>query len=872
MRALFVALAFLLPLLTGCQTPPPNDYWHGGASSSAGGQAHEGDYVRLMADGTRANLAGRPTVAEARFREALRIQRRKFGDDSPELALPMMSLALQLSAEGRFREADVQFSGAERVLHGSKDRALLARLLHYRGENMLNQKHPAEAEVLLSQAQVLYTAQIPQEDLTRAPVPRLPLNQFDVNSGGRITNATNFQAMENNPLVRPLLLGLIEVLRYRSIASRDLGHLKEADALTAYATRLAAANDLNRPSVLARLLRTAGVTQARQEHSAVALSDLAHSDSAFETALPGTRPAAEAALTRAGELVKAGHPHEAKRICRRAVHILIEISVGTSPELMAPCLAAYATDGTPDQADLADMFEAAQVAQGTITSHQIAQASAALEVSARDPRVGAVLRRRDAYRRQLEQIYRDMDTLAPGGTSGPVGDQIAALQRQADQVQTALTDAEAEVRRLAPNYSQLVQDVVPASAVFQALHSDEAFVALFLSSHDGWTFALRHGEIAISRIQGGSDVIGPLVRAIRGSIEKTEATSLPVFDIAGARRLYGLTLAGVANQIQGAKALVFAPTGPLLSLPFEVMLTGPADPTKLATAPWLVRQATITHVPAPTNFVSLRRVAGTSRAARPWFGFGDFIPVTVAQADASFPVRTCGDSGRLLASLPPLPGAVKELEGARAVLGASASDELLGQAFTVAQVMKEPLQDYRILHFAAHALLPTDLRCQSEAAIVTSDPVGATNAGEALLTASRVLGLNLDANLVILSACNSGGPSGGGASGAGESLSGLARSFFFAKARALLVTHWEVSDQVAALLVVLTVNNMKEHPSEGVTGALRQAQLSLLDRAADGRLPAEIAHPFFWAPFAVIGEGGEGAGTTTVSSRTQTGL
>src|ERR1019366_8052023 len=104
---------------------------------------------------------------------------------------------------------------------------------------------------------------------------------------------------------------------------------------------------------------------------------------------------------------------------------------------------------------------------------------------------------------------------------------------------------------------------------------------------------------------------------------------------------------------------VIAPTGPLLSLPFEVLLTGPADLGKLAEAPWLVREATITHVPAATNFVSLRKVANSSAAAKPWFGFGDFRPVTAAQAAGSFPMAQCGDSGRLLASLPPLPGAVK---------------------------------------------------------------------------------------------------------------------------------------------------------------------------------------------------------------------
>jgi CHAT domain-containing protein len=399
--------------------------------------------------------------------------------------------------------------------------------------------------------------------------------------------------------------------------------------------------------------------------------------------------------------------------------------------------------------------------------------------------------------------------------------------------------------------------------VFAALRPGEAFIGLFVSKTSGWAFALRNGSIAIARIDGGIGRIGPMVSALRAGIEKTEANALPTFDIADARRLYDVTIGGVAPELKGASSLVIAPTGPLLSLPFEVLLTGPAELGKLATAPWLVRQATITHVPAATNFVSLRKVANASAAAKPWFGFGDFRPVSVAQADASFPIGPCGASGRLLAALPALPGAVKELDGARDVLKASTGDELTGDAFTAAKVLQTPLKNYRILHFAAHALLPTDLRCQTEAAIVTSPLAGARDANGALLTASKVLGLDLDANLVILSACNSGGPGGG----AGESLSGLARSFFFAKARSLLVTHWEVSDQVAALLVVLTINDMQEKSDQGVTGALRQAQLSLLERAATGKLPAEIAHPFFWAPFAVIGDGGEGGGRSVSSGR-----
>jgi CHAT domain-containing protein len=335
------------------------------------------------------------------------------------------------------------------------------------------------------------------------------------------------------------------------------------------------------------------------------------------------------------------------------------------------------------------------------------------------------------------------------------------------------------------------------------------------------------------------------------------------FDVDDSRRLYDLTLRGVADTLRGAKEFVFAPTGPMLSMPFEVLLTGPADPNKLAEAPWLMREAPITHVPAPTNFVSLRKVARTSKAPNKWFGFGDFRKPDPAQIQSGFPGPQCGRDRAALASLPLLPGATAELDAVRQIVAARPQDELLGPAFTASQVMNLDLKSYQILHFAAHALLPTDLECLTEAAIVTSPSPGVASKDGWLLTASRLLNLDLDANLVILSACNSGGGDGK----SGESLSGLARSFFFARARSLLVTHWEVSDKVAALLVALTINAMKEKPDIGVTGALRQAQLTLLDQAAAGKLPDAIARPFFWAPFAVIGEGGEGSGGDTLASR-----
>jgi CHAT domain-containing protein len=181
---------------------------------------------------------------------------------------------------------------------------------------------------------------------------------------------------------------------------------------------------------------------------------------------------------------------------------------------------------------------------------------------------------------------------------------------------------------------------------------------------------------------------------------------------------------------------------------------------------------------------------------------------------------------------------------------------LTGRAYTAAAVQHADLNNYRILHFASHALLPAELKCENEPAIITSAPANAKDASGALLTASEVSSLKLDADVIILSACNSGGP--GGVTG-GESLSGLARAFFFAGARSMLVTHWSVNDQAAAFLVADSLRNFTANPSSGLAEALRQSQLALLTGNA-----AALAHPFYWAPFALIGEGRTSIGRSTV--------
>src|SRR5262249_46904188 len=330
---------------------------------------------------------------------------------------------------------------------------------------------------------------------------------------------------------------------------------------------------------------------------------------------------------------------------------------GANPGLLEPCLTAYATEADKRagerQALLARMFETAQLEQDSLTSREIDEAATRLAARAHDPRVAEALRRRQDADDKLADLYRQRDALAANAPPGSVrpGAAISALDldSQIVQAQAELADADGALQTASPNYGQLVQQVVPTADVLAALGPDEALVAITLTPRGGWSFLLRGGTVEAAPIKGDAASITALVKRVRASIESPPGT-LPKFDTASAQALYDATLAPVAAHLAGAKALVVAPSGALLSLPFGLLLTGPAQPGDLSGAPWLIRQMAVAHVPSAGNFVALRK-AGSSHAGRAWFGFGGFRPVTLAQAEATFPGTACAGAARGLASL-----------------------------------------------------------------------------------------------------------------------------------------------------------------------------------------------------------------------------
>lgn len=826
-------------------------------------------YEGLMAAGLQANLAGRPEQAEKAYRAALALQEKAQGKDSPAGAAAMMSLALQLSVQGRFEDAQQFFTRAEGLISkpgaAQVDRNGLARLSLYTGLHALNLSNPKRAIELFEKAENAYRAQVPEARETpiggarRANISGASAGGISV--GDALANSQPYATLTE----KEALLGILESRRDRAIALRLSGNASGATAVGRSAERFAQANALTAPVYAARLYRTVGVNSAADEQIDNALSELSESVRAFRIAQPRTRPIAETQLAQAALLNKKGRVADALELCRSATALLKDTKDGVDFELMQPCLGIYATAataaGVAGQSMLSEMFAASQLTRGSVTDQEIRRTAVRLAAGGSDPRVSEAIRKQQDAEHALSDLLRDRDAIGSAPPDAASTAKAAELDKAIAAGRVALSDADGVVQAAAPNYQQLIQQAVRPEDVFATLRPQEAFVAITLARSGGWTFVLRDGKIAVGPVGGGTEEIAALVRKVRKSIEPGDDDRVPTFDASAAFDLYSRTLGPVAAALEGANVMTVAPTGPLLSLPFEVLLTGPADTRNLASAPFLVRKFVVAHVPAAANFVKLRQTAA-SRQPRPWLGFGDFRPITEAQAAKTYSGDRCKESAHILASLPRLDGTEVELDIASRIFGSGQADKVVGPTFTVPKVkamnQSGALYQYRIIHFATHGLLPAELACQDEPAIITSVPDGAKDAFGALLTSSEISSLKLDADAVILSACNSGGPGG---TTAGESLAGLARSFFYAGARSLIVTHWTVDDSTATRLVSRTLLNYEKNHGQGLATALRNAQTQYLD---DAKVDAALKHPYYWAPFTLVGEGGATSTTAQI--------
>ena len=413
-----------------------------------------------------------------------------------------------------------------------------------------------------------------------------------------------------------------------------------------------------------------------------------------------------------------------------------------------------------------------------------------------------------------------------------------------------------------PGYFELTSSrALSISVVQELLAADEALLLYAVGAHTSFVFVVRRDRVLAREIKIGAKEITDAVTALRKGLDGQNVVSradVPDFDTARAFQLYQKLFEPVAPLLDGVRHVLVVPDGALQSLPFGVLVTEKpkgesTDFSGYRQTAWLARKYAMSILPSVSSLRALRTFAKPSKASRPFLGVGD--PQLTGETGSGPKVKLASlfllrgvadvDQVRQLASLPESAG---ELRSLGRTLGASNDDLILGDDATETRIKQTALQDYKVLAFATHGLVAGELKGLSEPALVLTPPATATEQDDGLLTASEIATLNLDADWVILSACNTAAPDG---TPGAEGLSGLAKAFFYAGSRALLVSHWPVVSD-AAVRITTRMLTEAQKPGIGRAEAHRRAMLALID---DKDRP-HYAHPMFWAPFVVVGEGG----------------
>jgi len=535
----------------------------------------------------------------------------------------------------------------------------------------------------------------------------------------------------------------------------------------------------------------------------------------------------------------------------------------------------YLSHNKPDQrADLiGPAFRAAQLAGGTSAGAALGQM--AVRFGAGNRGLAQIVRQRQ----DLAVVWQVLDKNLLKEISAPIEkrDEIAinSLRDKLSKTDKTIATLNARLAEKFPEFTELSNPKpLEIAQVQKLLKPDEALLRYLVMKNYIYLWAVTRDQTKWQRVRLGSKALEKQVSELRRGLDfgnaqdpksKRAKGDGPPFNLKTAYDLYHNLLGPVEELLKGKKHLLIVPSGALTSLPFHLLVT--QEPEKafasyagLRKTPWLVKRYAHTVLPAVSSLRALRVFSKTARAKKSFIGYGDPIfhksgtPAAKRLAQArevsTYFRGVRADLDVLSRSLPQLPDTANELKAIAKTLGVGKAQIVLGQDATEAAVKKARLSDYRIIHFATHGLVAGDvakLGGRAEPALALSLPNKATDLDDGLLTASEVAQLKLNADWVILSACDTAAGNKPGA----EALSGLARSFFYAGARSMLVSHWPVASDAAVKLTTRAFAALKAKPDIGRAEAMRQSMLALIN---DNSKP-DNAHPVVWAPFVVVGEG-----------------
>jgi len=504
---------------------------------------------------------------------------------------------------------------------------------------------------------------------------------------------------------------------------------------------------------------------------------------------------------------------------------------------------------------------------------------------------------RDMIRRQQDMIKKlavVRQLRHQGGAYDAVGvETMAGLTQKIESIEATIINLTNSVRSAIPDYDNIVSSKsFKLSQVITAMEPDEAIISLVSGRHESYLWVITaDGRISARKIAKTKEDWNEDVLVIRENLEVTggRLSNMSTFDTDAAYKLYSDLLLPQEDHWSTAKHLIFVFDNDLATITMGMILRSdvasiPTDSLKfdgLRSLPWLIKTHATSLVPSVASLTLLRQGKKSKTTRNAFLGFGDpvFNKMDAATRIASIKVTDNsqsrgGDTISLRAisttrslnkagfdRLKRLPGTADEILAIAGIVGSDPTrDIFLGRRATEATVRElnasGALRNYRILSFATHGLVPGDLDGLLSPALALSAPLDGPKGDwdDGLLTADEIMELDLDADWAILSACNTAASQ----SSSTEAFSGLGQAFFYAGAKALLLSNWPVFDDSTRLLMVELFKH--ESASSNRAQALRLAMLKLIDHGKfeiDGDAIFSYAHPLFWAPFTLVGDGGK---------------
>lgn len=454
-------------------------------------------------------------------------------------------------------------------------------------------------------------------------------------------------------------------------------------------------------------------------------------------------------------------------------------------------------------------------------------------------------------------------------------------ERRREAKATIAAASETVARRLAMPEELVALRSFNRSAVESVLDADEALLVLHAGSNTLYGFAMRPGRDPVLF----TSPVG--ISALTDSVAKMrlEGSKFGSIDLENARAVYDQLLAPAGDIFDGIGNLIVVGDGPVPAIPFSMLVTGDAasDPEEIAVAKanepenavrgakslsslrevdagdlqnqqWLIRRYPVSIAPSIASVVTQRSEIAPATTRKPFLGIGDPVlqgSQQIASIDMDRIYTRSGEvDAAVLASLVPLPETATELRALAASFGAGESDLLLGANATQTKLMNADLSQFKVLAFATHGILAGEVSGIAEPGLVLSPENAQGQPSSAgYLPLSDIMALKLNADMVILSACNTGGSDGRPRA---EAMSGLARGFIAAGARQLMVTLWSIPSDPTTRLTTGTVAALETGRRAAWPRAMRLSILKMLDAP----VTSMDAHPVSWGAFTILGAGG----------------